>query len=186
MYKILPFIACVVEFRIDNLFTKRKSRKFPRTSPNLPWLYMFFLDARQTLVHLNLNIEQSIVHVNSWHTCIKQWFVVHVSRNAKNDWNGNEWMKRRSGFFLSGVIIINMDVQIFIVVSILIDFFFVHILCFFFLTLSYNRWHKKCDVAGTHSSLISNIKNPRQDSETYTSNYQRNENEERQSERERG
>ena len=95
--------------------------------------------------------------------------------------------KKIGGLFFSGVIIINMDVQIFIVVSILIFVFF----CVSYL-ISHNRWHKKqmmLVILLTNTllslSLISNIKNPRQDSQTYTSNYQRNENEERERDRER-
>ena len=99
--------------------------------------------------------------------------------------------KKIGGLFFSGVIIINMDVQIFIVVSILIFVFFCvsYLMRFFF---SHNRWHKKqmmLVILLTNTllslSLISNIKNPRQDSQTYTSNYQRNENEERERDRER-
>jgi len=52
MNKILPFICFFIEFRIENLQKKEKSRKKAMDS-NLLLLYKFFLDAKQTLAHLD-------------------------------------------------------------------------------------------------------------------------------------
>lgn len=66
-------------------------------------------------------------------------------------------------------------------------FFFFHSLALLFV-FSHNRWHKKkpngcCYSSWWQNTLPSDIKNLQEDSWTYTSNYQRHENDERERER---
>lgn len=69
-----------------------------------------------------LNINQYMIHVNRWHTLIKQLFIIHISKIVKNDWN----RKERWVFFL--VVVVLSSISMF---KYLLLFLFLFLLVFF-------------------------------------------------------